>query len=583
MNQNVFFVVLLTGILPANAFVHSRTAGGNPLHWDLVTLDASVHTNVVNRNTRAIRYFLASDAYSATNTAAELNALRATFAQWQAVSGTILKFEDGGIIAPPVDVNTSDNRNLLFWAKSSTVVNGGLSDISGALGVTFNSFFLDGTFKEADIAFNGVEYSWFTDFNDSASSLQFVESTAAHEFGHFIGLAHSPAGGASMLYVGGDGVDLQAGLSSDEITGARFIYMATNQANARATLKGQVTKAGAGILGAAVTVEDSATNIIAGTVTRAGGNYEMPALPVGNYQVRVSPLDPSGASDWLVRGRDISSEFNSADTAFLPSSATNVTLSAGVTNILNLSVVNASPAFRITNIRYVTANSGSYRWASLPTALRVGQSNYYVGVASADLPTSAATFVITGDGLTQGPVTFNPNAFGTGLNFISTRISVANNATPGMRTFIVQQGTNVAYANGFLEILTAAPDYNFDGLDDTFQRKYFTLFTSTNAAPAADPDGDGFVNFEENAAGTNPTNAASLLKIDSVTNNVSGTTVVWRSVAGKTYQLQSRTNLAAATNWIAVGTPITAVGATTLKLDPSGVNSNRFYRVQVLP
>ena len=369
-----------------------------------------------------------------------------------------------------------------------------------------------------------------------------------------------------MLYVGADGgINIQAGLSSDEITAARFIYVATNQINARATLAGQVTKGGVGILGAAVTVEDAVTNLVAGTVTRADGTYQIPALPPGTYQVRVSPLDPSGSSDWLVRGRDISSTYTSADTTFLPTSAMSVALSAGATNTLNFSVVNATPAFRINNIRFVTANSGSYQWAGMPTALRVGQSNVYVGVASGDLPTSGATFVVTGDGLTQGPVTFNPNAFGTGLNFISTRISVANSATPGMRALVVQQGTNVAYANGFLEVLPAFPDYNFDGFDDAFQRRYFALFTSSNAAPSADPDGDGFINSAENAAGTNPTNAASLLKISSVTNSVSGRTVIWQSVAGKMYQLQSRTDIDGGTNWTAVGAPVTAVGATALR------------------
>ncbi len=572
---------LLTGVLPAPAFVQSRVANGSPRHWDLTTFNTSVHTNVVNRNTRAIRYFLASDGYSATNTAAELNALRATFDQWQAVSGTILKFEDAGTVAPGVDVNTADNRNVLFWAKSSTLVNGGLSDISGLLGATYTSAFTDGTIKEADIVFNGVEYDWFTDFSNSNSPAQFVESTATHEIGHFIGLAHSPAGSASMLYVGNDGVDIQAGLSSDEISGARFIYIATNQINARGTLKGQVTKNGVGILGAAVTVEDSATNIIAGTVTRAGGNYEMPTLPAGTYQVRVSPLDSTGAFDWLVRGTDISSEFNAAGTAFLPTSTTNVTLSAGVTNTLNLTVVSGSPAFRITQIRFPSATAGNYLFASLPAALRVGQSNYYVGVASADLPASAATLTVTGDGLTQGPVTFDPNLGGSGLNFISVKLSVAANATTGMRTLIVRQGTNVAYANGFFEILPTVTDVNFDGLDDAFQRKYFPLFTVTNASPGADPDGDGFLNSAENIAGTNPTNAASLLKIDSITNSVSGATVVWRSVAGKTYQLQSRTQVA--TNWIAVGSPIIAAGSSASKLDATGTTSNRFYRVQVLP
>jgi hypothetical protein len=214
--------------------------------------------------------------------------------------------------------------------------------------------------------------------------------------------------------------------------------------------------------------------------------------------------------------------------------------------------------------------------------LRLGEANYYVGVASADLPTSGATLTVTGDGLTQGPVSFDPDNFGTGLNFISTEISVATNATPGMRTFIVQQGTNVAYANGFLEILPAVPDFNFDGLDDTFQRKYFPLFTVSNAAPAADPDGDGFPNSSEQIAGTNPTNAASLVKIDSVSHDASGTTVTWRSVVGKSYQLYSRAVVGVGT-WNPVGIPVPALSTTTQKLDTTGTTGNRFYRVQVLP
>ncbi len=575
-------LLLALGISAALGFVQDRYLG-NPLRWKLITLDLNVHTNVVNRNTRAIRYFLASDGWSTTNTAAELNALRASFAQWQAISGTVLKFEEGGVLAPPVDVNRDDNTNILYWAKSSTLVNGGLDDISGRLGVTFTSFFADGTLASADIAFNGVEYGWFTEFSDTNSALQFVEGTALHEIGHFIGLAHSPVGSASMLWVGNQGVDNQAGLSSDDMAGARFVYMATNEVNARGTLKGQVTKSGVSVLGAAVFLEESgSTNIIAGTVSRSGGNYELNAVPPGNYQVRVSPLDSASAPDWLVSGPDISSEFNSADPNFPPNAPTSVTLSAGVTNTVNLTVANIAPAFRITHIRFPRANPGLYSWGSLPTALRPGQNNITIGVASPSLPMSGATFAISGNGITMGAPSFLPNAFATGLNFISAVVSVSTNATPGMRTFTVTQGPNVAHANGFLEILPSVPDYNFDGFDDRFQRKWFPLFTVTNAGPAADPDGDGFLNASENVAGTNPTNAASFLKIDSITNNVSGATITWRSVPGKSYQLLYRSPVTSS-NWTAVGAPVLAGGATASKLDPATVTSNRFYRVQVLP
>jgi len=39
---------------------------------------------------------------------------------------------------------------------------------------------------------------------------------------------------------------------------------------------------------------------------------------------------------------------------------------------------------------------------------------------------------------------------------MSIRISVASNATPGLRSFVLTQGTNVAYANGFIEVLPVA-------------------------------------------------------------------------------------------------------------------------------
>ena len=69
-------LVIAAGLLPTMGFVQDRYLG-NPLRWQLINLNLSVHTNVVNRNTRAVRYFLASDGWSTTNTAAELNALRA--------------------------------------------------------------------------------------------------------------------------------------------------------------------------------------------------------------------------------------------------------------------------------------------------------------------------------------------------------------------------------------------------------------------------------------------------------------------------------------------------------------------------
>ncbi|HXT41128.1 MAG TPA: matrixin family metalloprotease [Candidatus Angelobacter sp.] len=582
----------------ARAFVVDLNSTGDPLRWHLDPLEPSdppnaggVHTNVVNPVTGAIRFFLASDGFSNTNTVAELNAVRASFAQWQSITGTVLKFEDAGVVAPGVDINTSDNQNVVFWAKNSTTVNGGMDNISGALGVTFNSWFPDNNAQaEADIVFNGVQYSWFTDFNNTnASGTQiFVESTALHEIGHFLGLKHSPVGGATMLFRGSGGVNAQAGLSSDEVAAVQWLYGTSGTITTLGHLQGQVTMNGSAVFGAVVLAEEASTgNLAAGTVTHTNGSYDLPAMPPGQYRVRVTPLDPVGAADFLIRGRDVSNEkdaagnfiFDAVQTAFLPSNDADITLAAGTTLTQSFTVTSGSPAFRITQIRTPSNNSGSFNWSSLPTTIRPGQSNLIIGVASADLPTSGATLAITGDGLTLGAPAFSTLS---GLNFVSIPISVAGNASPGLRSFVIQRGADLAYANGFLDIQSLVPDFNFDGLDDRFQRQYFALFTASEAGPGADPDGDTFNNQDEYIAGTNPTNALSLLKIDSIVMNAGGSTIAWQSGPGRNYRVWSRRDVAN-DPWQTVGSPVASGGASTQFTDASATNGFRFYRVQALP
>ncbi len=575
---NLILVVFLAMAASAPAFVVSQTTGGNQRRWDLVTLPSSVPTNVVNRTTRAIRYYLGANGYSPANKAAELNAIRSSFAQWQAVSGTVLKFEEAGLMNNP-DVNTSDNSNVVYWS-TSTLVNGGMADISGSLGVTYSSFNANGTFVQADIVLNAAENDWYTDFSSNSTTHFFAEGVLLHEIGHFIGLSHSPIGNASMLWVGSEGIQGQVGLAVDDISGARLIYAQTNQLRNLGALTGSVTRNGLAVFGAAVFLEDTNGNLVAGTVTDSSGIYRLLALQPGSYQVRVCPLDPN-TGDFLVRGSEISSTYNAADTAFLPTANTPVNIPAG-TNSLNLTVLGGTAPFRITDIRSPTANSGSYRWGGTPITLWQGQSNYTVGVVSSTLPTSGAALSVSGTGVTVGAATFAGNLSGTGLNFISAVVNVASNAVPGPRTFTVVQGTNRAYANGFIEIAPVAPDYNFDGVDDVFQRKYFPLFTVTNATANADPDGDGFPNSHEYLAGTNPTNAASLIKIDVVQHTPSGANVTFRSVAGKRYQLYSRP-FAETGIWQSVGSPLTALNGTSVAVDTSGGTGSKFYRVAIAP
>jgi hypothetical protein len=577
-------VSLLLTATTARGFVTYVNSGGQVLKWNLVTPRNDVPANVVNRNTKAIRYFIASDAFSAVNRTAELNAVRAAFGQWQSVPGTILKFEEGGLLAGPgIDINTADSTNVIFWAKNSTLVNGGMDDISGLQAHTVVAFANDNTILESDIVLNGVQSAWFTDLSQVNRRDSFVESMVLHEIGHFIGLDHSPVGAATVTAnLVGIGADL--GLSSDEVAAARALYPQSSIPSTLGNLRGTVLMNAGPVYGAMITAEDINGNIATGTISRRNGTYELPALPPGSYFVRASPLDPITAADGasLMRGPDIVfADYDDAVTSFLPTTNKTVRVVAGGTASLDFNVTAGNPPFRVTAISHPSDSS------DLDTHLRgaasiVPGSTVFVGV-SLNVPiTGNAILTVTGDGVSAGPTFLEPGRFGD-QPLLSILLKVANNATPGLRSFVVQQGPNLAYANGYLEVLPPFQDFNFDGFDDAFQRRFFSVFTAGEAAPAADPDGDGYDNRSEYLAGSDPTNRLSFnFRIESVRVAADGSTVTWQSVPGKRYQLFNRRDFSNSA-WQAIGLPVAARGTTTQFIDSSARDATRFYRIQALP
>lgn len=584
-NLAVILLVLLAPVMASRGFVLQFDGSGNIIRWDLVNLPGYVNTNSVNPSTKSIRFFVASDAYSTTNTTAELNAVRASFDQWQAIPGTNLKFEYAGLVGAGQDINTSDHTNIVYWVKNGTLVNGGTANISGALGVTFTSILNGNVLTEADIVLNGYYYNWFTDLNDATGGGKlFIEGVLTHEIGHFIGLNHSPVGTATMFARGNFGADAtQVGLSSDEMAAARFLYPTNTQSLAFGVVAGTVKRSSTNIFGAVVVAETSAGNITAGTVTELDGSYQLPALAPGTYVVRVTPLNTKNASRTLVKGSDIAGDYINAATDFLPATNASVTVSANTTNTVNFTLASGAQTFFVTDVRPPTTDTFTFSTLNTGTSIYPGQSNYVVGVYGPNLPTSGAVLTITGDGLTLGTTEFDTLDFGSVvLNCMTVPISVASNATPGLRSFVVTSNSVTTYATGFLEVLPLVPDNNFDGLDDRFQRQYFARFTMPEAAPTADPDGDNFNNLSEYVAGTDPTNGTSLLKITSVTQNLSGAIITWKSVSGKKYQVWSRDDLSGAA-WQKLGNPVTASTTSTQYNDAAGTGQMKYYFVQVLP
>ncbi|MSU59125.1 MAG: cadherin repeat domain-containing protein [Pedosphaera sp.] len=97
-----------------------------------------------------------------------------------------------------------------------------------------------------------------------------------------------------------------------------------------------------------------------------------------------------------------------------------------------------------------------------------------------------------------------------------------------------------------------------------------------------DDDGDGHTEAQELLAGTDPLDANSALRFGGLTANGGGFTASWDSVAGKTYILQSATNVAGPYADMP-GTQTNAMG-TLVGLDFAATNAAGFYRLRlVLP
>lgn len=584
----LFAAALSLGGLPAGAVVSQFHSNGKAFRWNFAFFDSSIDPPPAqNPTTLAIRYTLATEGWSTTNRVAELNAVRAAFAQWQVVPGTQVKFEEFGTASGLADVDPVDGRNVVVWLAGNRFLNGGtvfFPATARALTLVSLSGF-DETVAEADVVLNR-SLSWFTDFNAVRANDYFVEGIALHEIGHLLGLNHATLGGATMFWTDPGGVDHAAGLSADEISGVRALYGTAAGSATVGKVAGTVTLNGAAVLGAVVTLEDANGSVAASTASLANGSYSLGGLPPGKYSLRVTPLDPPASGDtYLVRGTELDvtsrATWNNAATAFLPVTNLTVTVTANATAARNATVSAGNPPFRIVETRQGLTEAARAS-GDFCVPLLQGAVNQWVGVYVPGLTTTNVTLRLTGGGLTYGPTRAVLNAL-RGMTLVQVPVTVAADAVAGLRSVAVTANGFTAWANGFAEIVPTKPDFNLDGLDDRFQRRYFDPFTQAAAGPERDPDGDGFVNRREATLGSDPTKAASVnWRITSVKLTAQGTTVTWDSAPGRKYQVYARENLAG-TGWLAVGTVQTVAGETGQLLDPRPTEQLRFYQVRDVP
>jgi Tol biopolymer transport system component len=120
-------------------------------------------------------------------------------------------------------------------------------------------------------------------------------------------------------------------------------------------------------------------------------------------------------------------------------------------------------------------------------------------------------------------------------------------------------------------------DSDADGLDDDWEMAYFSTLDRDGTG---DFDGDGATDLAEFRAGTDPTNAGSVLRVLNVTSLPGGAkTVLWAAEPGRRYRVQFKRRVTEVV-WSELGDPVTATSTTGAKQDPDAVaDPGRFYRV----
>ncbi|MFA6033386.1 MAG: matrixin family metalloprotease [Myxococcota bacterium] len=168
-----------------------------------------------------VRYFIYEAGTPDVSGDGEFTSIQNAFNTWTKPACTGLRFVYGGKTADRVA--WGDGINTLEWVEVADEWPAEAG--SKAIAITLPELMANGRFYEADISFNGVDYSWST--SGSWGKMD-VETIAVHEIGHFLGLADlyddTSCYSTRVIMCGYNNGETKRALKTDDSNGVCYLY-----------------------------------------------------------------------------------------------------------------------------------------------------------------------------------------------------------------------------------------------------------------------------------------------------------------------------------------------------------------------